>query len=101
MAELLVKAASAYELMCNIKQEMQIITATPLGTTFYGSLTHTDYSPESTTVSTSRFLAMTFTEGDSSASRTQVLLSQLPVQNSCQLTTQLTGSQAGGYYTPA
>jgi hypothetical protein len=37
-----------------------------------------------------------FTSCDSSASRTYVLLSQSPVQNSCQLTTQLTRSQAGG-----
>jgi hypothetical protein len=43
---------------------------------------------------------MASTEGDSSAFRTQVLLSQPPVQNSCQLTTQWTGSQAGGHFTP-
>jgi hypothetical protein len=62
---------------------------TPLGATLYRSLTHTDYFPLSTTVSSSRFLATASTEGDSSACRTQVLLSQRPVQNSCQLTTQL------------
>jgi hypothetical protein len=39
------------------------------------------------TVSTSRFLATASTEGDCSASRTQVLLSQPPVKNSCQLIT--------------
>jgi hypothetical protein len=43
---------------------------------------------------------MASTEGDSSASRIQVLLSQPPIQNSCQLTTQVTGSQAGGHLTP-
>jgi hypothetical protein len=49
-------------------------------------------------VSTSRFLATASTEGDSSASGNLVLLSQQPVQNSCQLTTQLTESQAGGHF---
>jgi hypothetical protein len=43
--------------------------------------------PSAITVSTSRFLGTASTEGDCSASRTQVLLSQLPVQNSCQLIT--------------
>jgi hypothetical protein len=43
---------------------------------------HTDSCPLSTTVSTSRFLGKASTEGDSSASRTQVLLPQTPVQNS-------------------
>jgi hypothetical protein len=74
--------------------------STPLGTTFYKSLTRTDWCPQSITVSISRFLATASTEGHSSASRTQVLLSQPPVQNSFQVTTQLTGSQAGGHVTP-
>jgi hypothetical protein len=39
-------------------------------------------------------------EGDSSASRAQVLLSQPPVQNSCQLITHVTGSQAGDHFAP-
>jgi hypothetical protein len=38
-------------------------------------------------VSTIRFLATASNSGDSSASRAQVLLSQPPAQNSCQLTT--------------
>jgi hypothetical protein len=42
---------------------------------------------------------MISTIGDSSASRTQVLLSQPPMQNSCQLTTRLAGSQSGGHFT--
>jgi hypothetical protein len=37
----------------------------------------------------SRFLSSASTEGDSSASRTLVLLSQPPVQNSCLLTTHI------------
>jgi hypothetical protein len=73
---------------------------TPLRITLYRPLTHTQTSVLSLLVSTSRFLAMAFTSGDSSASRTQFLLSQPPVQNSCQLTTQLSGSQAGGHFTP-
>jgi hypothetical protein len=40
---------------------------TPLGTTLYRSLTHTDYCPKSITVFTSRFLAV------SSASRSHAL----------------------------
>jgi hypothetical protein len=44
---------------------------------------HTDQFPQSITVSTGRFLAKASTEEGSSASRTQVLLSQPPVQNSC------------------
>jgi hypothetical protein len=63
---------------------------TPLGTTLYKSLIHIDYCPQSVAVSTSRFLATASIERDSSASRTQVLLSQPHVQNSCQLTTRLT-----------
>jgi hypothetical protein len=50
--------------------------------------THTQ-CPQSIAVSTSRFLATDFTEGDSWACRTQVLLSQPPVRNSGQLRTQL------------
>jgi hypothetical protein len=61
---------------------------------------HTDWCPQSITVSTSHFLATASIEGDSSASRTQVLLSQPPEQNSCQLTTQPSGCQAGGHFTP-
>jgi hypothetical protein len=49
-------------------------------------------------VSISHFLATASTEGDSSASRTQVLLSWPPFQNS--VNWQLTGSQAGGHFTP-
>jgi hypothetical protein len=62
--------------------------------------THRPVSSVYYSLSTSRFLATASTEGDSSASRTQVLLSQSPVQNSCQLKTQLTGSQCGGHFTP-
>jgi hypothetical protein len=54
---------------------------------------------QSITVSTSRFLATASTEGDSSASRTQVLLSQPPVQNFCQLPADLTGSHAVDHFT--
>jgi hypothetical protein len=43
------------------------------------SLTHTDSCPQSITVSTSRLLATTSTEGSSSAFSTQVLLSQPPM----------------------
>jgi hypothetical protein len=39
-------------------------------------------------------------EGDSSTSHAQVLFSQPPVQNSCLLISQLTGSYAGGHFTP-
>jgi hypothetical protein len=46
------------------------------------------------------FPGNSFCHGDSSASWTQVFLSQPPVQNSCQLTTQLTGPQTGGHFTP-
>jgi hypothetical protein len=67
---------------------------TPLGTTLYRTLTQ--LCPQSTTVSINRFLATASTEGDFSASRAQILLSQPSVQNSCQLTTQLTGS----HFTP-
>jgi hypothetical protein len=45
-------------------------------------------------------VAMASTEGDFSASHSRVLLWQPPMQNSCLLTTQLTGSQAGGHLTP-
>jgi hypothetical protein len=54
---------------------------TPLGTTHYRSLTHTDQCLQSIEMSTSRFLAMASAEGDSSASHTQILLSQSPMQN--------------------
>jgi hypothetical protein len=56
---------------------------TPLGTIFYISLTHRIVS----LVSTSRFLATASAEAGFSAFRTQVLLSQPPVHNSCELTT--------------
>jgi hypothetical protein len=62
-------------------------------------ITDTDQCPQSITVSTRRFLAKASTEGDSSPPRTQDLLSQPPVQNSCQLTTHLTGFQDGGHFT--
>jgi hypothetical protein len=51
-------------------------------------------------VSSSRFLAMVSNSEDTSASHAHVLLSQPPMQNSCQMKTQLTGSQAGGHSTP-
>jgi hypothetical protein len=57
--------------------------------------------PQFITVFTSRFLAAASTDWYSSASPAQVLLTQPPVQNSSQVTTQLTGSQAGGQFTPA
>jgi hypothetical protein len=60
---------------------------TPLGTTLYRTLTHTDWCPKSIRISTNRFLATASRERDSSAFRTEVLLPQPPVQNSCQLPT--------------
>jgi hypothetical protein len=72
---------------------------TPLEITLYRSLTHTDYCPQSIIVSTSRFLTTASNSGNSLGFRAQVLLSQQPVQNCRQLTTQLTGSQADGPYT--
>jgi hypothetical protein len=70
---------------------------TPLGTTLYRSPTNTDWCPRSMTVSTSRLLATASTEGDSSASHAQVLLSQPPVQNSCQLSTDISTSWVPGW----
>jgi hypothetical protein len=68
---------------------------TPLGTTSNYSATADLHTLQITTapakpfpacyVLTSRFLATTSNSGDSSASHAQVLLSQPPVQNSCQL----------------
>jgi hypothetical protein len=71
----------------------------------YSELQFTDHSHTQTSVLsllvfTSLFLATASNSEDSSAYHSQVLFSQPTVQNSCQLTTHLTGSQAGGHITP-
>jgi hypothetical protein len=63
--------------------ELQIITALSLSSTIHKSL-HVKSSPECI-VFKSRFLGTASNSGDSSASRAQVVLAQLPVQDSCQL----------------
>jgi hypothetical protein len=69
---------------CTHHSELQVITALLLISALYEL--HAKFSQFAFT---SRFLATDLNNEDSSASRAQVLLPQPPVQNSCQLTTQL------------
>jgi hypothetical protein len=73
---------------------------TPLGTTLHGSLAHTNSWLQSVTVSTSRFLTTDVTQWRLLSFLHSGLLSQLPMQNSCWLTTQVIGSLADGHFTP-
>jgi hypothetical protein len=66
---------------------LQVITALSLMSTLYKSL-HAKFFP-ACCVSNNRSLATDSNSGDSSASRLQVPLSQSPIQNSYQLSTQL------------
>jgi hypothetical protein len=69
---------------CTHHSEFQIITASSRIATLYKSLQHPLSFP-ACCVLTSRSLAKVSTNsGDSSTSRAQVVLSQPPVQNSCQ-----------------
>jgi hypothetical protein len=65
--------------------ELQAITALSLISTFYKSQQQ-PLSLSQLAFFTNRSLATAFNSGGSSASSSQVLLSQPPVQNSCQLT---------------
>jgi hypothetical protein len=71
---------------CIHHSELQVITAVSLISTLYKSQ-QPPLSLFQPAVFTSRSLATASNTGDSSASCIQVLLSQPPVQNSCQLTT--------------
>jgi hypothetical protein len=71
------------------QSELQVITALSLISTLYKSLQHRLNLFPACRVFISLSLATASNSGDSSASRVQVILSQPPVQNSCQLSTQL------------
>jgi hypothetical protein len=67
--------------------ELQVITAPPLISTTYKSLQHPLSLFPACSVFISHSLATACNRGDSSAPRAQVLSSQPPAQNPCQLTT--------------
>jgi hypothetical protein len=69
--------------------ELQVITASPLISTIHKSPQHPLISLPTCFFFTSRSLETASNSGDSSASRTQVLFSQPPVQNSTELTLSL------------
>jgi hypothetical protein len=69
--------------------ELQVTTALSLISTIHKSPKHLLSLFPACCVFIGRSLAMAYNSGDSSASSAQVLSSQPPVQNSCQLSTEL------------